>query len=148
MKTEKTKAAFKPITVQLGIIVRDLEKAMQDYSALLSIGPWETFDVREMNCRAATAMLGTIEVELIQPLVDESTLRKLFGDDEASFNHVGFYIDDQDAEIARFEELGVQFLHKKAGKDLGCESSLMNLRGRAGANFELLYRHPKRSMKK
>ena len=148
MKTEKTKAAFKPITVQLGIIVRDLEKAMQDYSALLSIGPWEIFDVREMNCRAAIAMLGTVEVELIQPLGDEGTIRKLFGDDEASFNHVGFYIDDPDAQIARFEELGVKFLHKKAGKDLGCESSLMNLKGRAGTNIELLYRHPKRSMKK
>jgi hypothetical protein len=53
MKIGKAKAAFKPITVQLGILVRDLEKAMQDYSALLSIGPWETFDVLEMNCRAA-----------------------------------------------------------------------------------------------
>ena len=148
MKTGRAKAAFKPITVQLGIIVRDLEKAMQDYSALLSIGHWEIFDVLEMNCRAATAMLGTVEVELIQPLSDESTIRKLFGDDEASFNHVEFYIDDPDAQIARFEELGVQFLHKKAGKDLGCESSLMNLKGRAGTNFELLYRYHKHSVKK
>ena len=140
METGKTRVAFQPIMLQLGILVRDLEKAMQDYSSLFSIGPWETYDVKATGVRAATAALGPIEVELIQPASDESTIGKWFGDDAARINHLGFYIADTDTEVARFQQMGVEIIQRV--RDLGVVSTLLNLRKRAGINVELLYRQP------
>lgn len=145
METKKAEAAFRPNTLQLGILVRDLEKAKKDYSALLNMGPWsETIEVTDVNVKASVAMLGPVEVELFEIEMDESIMVELLGDDEASLNHIGFYIDDPDAQVARFEELGVEFSLKEAGGkgQGGVIAYIMETKSRVGINLELLHRLP------
>ena len=139
MQRGNAKTVFQPSMLQVGVIVRDLEKAMQDYSSLLGIGPFQTMYVEQMGVRAAVAALGPIEVELIQPMSDENPIWKFLGDKAARIHHLGFYVADMDAEVARFQELGVGIVQRV--RDLGVESTLLNLKERAGIDFELLHGH-------
>jgi len=139
MERANAKPGFQFNMLQLGIIVRDLEKATQEYSSLLSIGPFSTMDVPAAGVRAAVAALGPVEVELIQPLTDDSPLWSFLGDNEARIQHLGFYIDDTEAEVARFQELGVRVIQRV--RDLGVESTLLGLKKRLGTDVELLRGH-------
>ncbi len=75
---------------QVGIVVRDLEKSMKDYEALLGINSWKVMDIDskslrftyhgkpvEHSFRAAFTMLGSLMVELLQPVEGENDLQDL-----------------------------------------------------------------------
>jgi methylmalonyl-CoA/ethylmalonyl-CoA epimerase len=128
------------MVLQLGIIVRDLEAAIEDYSSLLGIGPFDIMYVDRVGVRAAVAPLGPVEVELIQPVGDSSPMWDFLGDSQARIHHLGFYIADMDAQVARFQELGVGIVQRV--QDLGVESTLLDLKKRAGIDFELLHKQP------
>jgi methylmalonyl-CoA/ethylmalonyl-CoA epimerase len=71
-------------TVQIGIVVRDLETTMRKYVDEYGIGPWETHEVAagnaedlhehgrpvERSWRLATTMVGQVQWELIEPRDD------------------------------------------------------------------------------
>ena len=72
-------------TMQIGIVVRDLDATMRRYVDNYGIGPWQVHqfkreDVKEWfehgqpvepSTRIATAMVGHMQWELIQPLDDK-----------------------------------------------------------------------------
>jgi hypothetical protein len=73
-------------TMQIGIVVRDLDAAIRRYVNDYGIGPWEVAEFNPENAkdlreygkpvqrswRLATAMIGHVQWELIGPLDDES----------------------------------------------------------------------------
>src|ERR1039457_4483835 len=73
-------------TMQIGIVVRDLDATMRKYVDEYGIGPWKIYefnpgnakDLREYgqpvkrSWRLAVAMVGQLQWELIEPLDDES----------------------------------------------------------------------------
>ena len=56
MQTEK---------LQIGVVVEDLEKAIDKAEQLFAIRPWRTMDVPEAGVRAAIADWSGVEIELI-----------------------------------------------------------------------------------
>src|SRR4051812_15179534 len=73
-------------TIQNGIVVRDLDATIRGYEENFGIGPWhdhqfkpgEVKEWRELgqpaepSTRLASAMVGRVQWELIQPLVNKS----------------------------------------------------------------------------
>jgi methylmalonyl-CoA/ethylmalonyl-CoA epimerase len=73
-------------TLQIGIVVRDLETAMRRYVDDYGIGPWDIHEFNagnaedlhehggpvERSWRLATTMVGRVQWELIEPLDDKS----------------------------------------------------------------------------
>jgi methylmalonyl-CoA/ethylmalonyl-CoA epimerase len=73
-------------TLQLGIVVRDLEATMRRYVDDYGIGPWEVYEFSadsaedfreygqpaERSWRLAVATIGQVQGELIEPLAEES----------------------------------------------------------------------------
>jgi hypothetical protein len=69
---------------QIGVIVPDLDKALEAWTELYKVGPWTIYrhsneylqdiDIKESACkekfafRCALAMVGAVQIELIQPL--------------------------------------------------------------------------------
>jgi len=75
------KAAIKKI-LQIGIVVKDIEKSIKTYEEAYGIGPWQRLDsndstiVREMkvygerksySLKVAMCNVGDVEIELLQP---------------------------------------------------------------------------------
>jgi methylmalonyl-CoA/ethylmalonyl-CoA epimerase len=85
-------------TLQIGIVVPDLETAMRSYVDDHGIGPWEIVEFHagkaealhehgrpvERSWRLATAMVGAVQWELIEPLDDESDYARFLAEKGAA----------------------------------------------------------------
>ncbi|HYB20263.1 MAG TPA: VOC family protein [Thermodesulfobacteriota bacterium] len=101
----------------LGVIVRDLDKAIK-YFQSLGIGPFvsnssEVVTDRKVygkpaniKLRGAGALLGPIKFEVIQPLEGNSVQKEFLDSKGEGINHIGFIVDDLEEEVKKLEERG------------------------------------------
>ncbi|MDA4137149.1 MAG: VOC family protein [Thaumarchaeota archaeon] len=109
---------------QIGIVVRDLQKATDNYWATLGIGPWMTLRIeppllRDLTLRgkpveasmlAAIAQSGSIQLELIEPLEGPSIWKEFLDERGEALHHVQSLVQDPDAALAAFKESGIDVL--------------------------------------
>ena len=101
-------------TLQVAIIVRDLEAAMRTYVHDYGIGPWAIYEFNpdtvqhegggqpvESSWRLALASVGQVHWELIQPLDDRSTYGEFLAEKGEGVHHVGVAVPSFDRAIAR-----------------------------------------------
>src|SRR6266851_5540296 len=89
-------------TMQIGIVVRDLDAAIRRYVNDYGIGPWEVAEFNPENAkdlreygkpvqrswRLATAMIGHVQWELIEPLDDESIYAHFLAEKGGGVHHI------------------------------------------------------------
>jgi len=116
-------------TVQLGIVVRDLEATVQRYQDDYGIGPWRfdridlgaANDYREYgrpverSNRIAIAMVGRVMWELIEPLDEEGIYARFLAEKGEGVHHIAVATPDFEETVARAE--------RKDGLMLRCEHS-------------------------
>jgi hypothetical protein len=107
-------------TIQIALVVRDLEASMRTYVHDYGIGPWEIYefnpgnvaDMREdgepveRSWRLAIANVGQVQWELIEPLDDESVYARFLAEKGAGLHHVGVGVPGFDEALARQVERG------------------------------------------
>ncbi|MGZ4416368.1 MAG: VOC family protein [Gaiellaceae bacterium] len=131
-------------TLQIALVVRDLDAAMRTYVHDYGIGPWAIYEfnpgnVRNMHgngepldsaWRLALARVGQVHWELIQPLDDRSTYAQFLAEKGEGVHHIGVAVPSYDAAIAGLaaqgrdvvlggEYNGVTFAYLPTGDDLG-----------------------------
>jgi len=123
----------KPIfteTMQIGIVVRDLDAAIRRYVEDYGIGPWQFHqfkpgDVKdwrehgqpaEPSTRIATAMVGRVQWELIQPLDDKSIFAQFLAEKGEGVHHIAVAVADFDEMLAAEAKRGNELV-------LNCELS-------------------------
>lgn len=130
-------------TMQLGIVVRDLEATVKRYEDDYGIGPWNfaRIDLGEANNyrehgqpversnRIATAMVGRVMWELIEPLDEEGLWVRFLAEKGEGIHHVAvgtpnFYETLAQAEhenkvILRCEFSGIDIAYLDTQRDLG-----------------------------
>jgi len=143
-----TQRAITPFEIkQVGIVVRDREKAMQQFSSLLGTGPFRLLDLdqpeaivhgKRTHCGAklAFAQAGPIEIELIEPVEGESTWSEFLRAKGEGVHHLGIWVPDINKELARFTEMGIGTL--QSGEDEHVRFAYMDTEGIAGVIIELL----------
>ena len=91
---------------QIGVVVRDLQKAIEAYTKLFQWGPFEVIE-REYNESASTyrgkpgnfryrigyTQLGPIQLEMIQPLRGKTIYNEFLEARGEGFHHFGILID-------------------------------------------------------
>src|SRR5215471_19143829 len=89
-------------TLQIRIVGRDLETAMRRYAEDYGIGPWEIVEFHAGEAEGlhergqpvrrswllATAMVGTVQWELIEPLDDESDYARFLAETGGGVHHI------------------------------------------------------------
>jgi methylmalonyl-CoA/ethylmalonyl-CoA epimerase len=103
---------------QVGIVVRDIEKAMQYYSSFFGLGPFRRLNVTSVdrvvygrpakdvaNLTRVTRM-GSVQFELVQPISGESIQKEFLEKRGEGINHLGFFVKDLDAEVTKLAEKG------------------------------------------
>jgi len=116
--------------VQIGIVTNDADRLMRAWSDRYGVGPWEVYDFDSSNMtettvddrpvefgmRIALALLGTMQLELIEPHDDRSiyaaSLEKHGGADH--FHHILCSTADYDSSLERARSLGVG--HAQSGR--------------------------------
>jgi methylmalonyl-CoA/ethylmalonyl-CoA epimerase len=109
---------------QVGIVVKDLQKAVDNYQQKFGIGPWMTMRIgspllRDLTLRGkpveasmmgAIAQNGNIQMELIQPLEGPSIWKEFLEQRGGGIHHFQSSEQDQNITLATFKEMGVDVL--------------------------------------
>ena len=131
-------------TMQIGIIVRDLDATLRRYVDDYGIGPWQLFEVTPENApdlyhddqpvkgstRAAVTMIGNVMWEVFQPLDDQGIFARYLAEKGEGVHHIAVAtpnFDDAVAEqIQRGNTLplsgtfsGVKVAYLPSDRDLG-----------------------------
>ncbi len=90
-------------TMQISIVVRDLERTMRTYVEEYGIGPWEVYEFNpgtmtemvgeggaptEYTFRIAVTMVGSVQWELVQPLDDNGVFAEFLATKGEGVHHV------------------------------------------------------------
>lgn len=128
-------------TMQIGIVVRDVEATVRRYEENYGIGPWQFFDVtpeiapdlREFGepikggTRNATTKVGHVWWELTQPLDDHSIFARFLAEKGEGVHHIAVRARDFDGAVAMQTEefplsgsfMGVNVAYLPTQRDLG-----------------------------
>ncbi len=99
---------------QASIVVKDLDLAMMDYWDILGIGKWTTFlfgsplvseysyhgEPTWARTKVAITQLGSLELELIQPLEGKSIYQEWIDSHGEGLHHLKFFVND----VSKFEQ--------------------------------------------
>jgi methylmalonyl-CoA epimerase len=117
---------------QIGIVVRDIDKAVESWSSLFGIGPWVFKDIDETDAgghrirvRRAFASLGPMQFELMQPVEGRLAISDFLDTHGKGVHHLCFVVDDVDEEAGKLAEQGVEVLETVPGRyaHLGTDGS-------------------------
>ena len=131
-------------TLQISVVVRDLEQAMRTYVEEYGIGPWDIYEFNpetvsemresgqsvERSWRLALANVGQVQWELIQPLDDASNYATFLATKGEGVHHIGVATPSFEGTIAELEGKGhevvlggeyrgVRFAYLSTDRDLG-----------------------------
>lgn len=151
-------------TIQLAIVVRDLDAAMRTYVHDYGIGPWEIFefdpanvaDMREdgepveRSWRLALSQVGRVQWELIEPLDEESVYARFLAEHGGGLHHVGVAVPDFDETVAAQaargngvllggEYKGIRFAYLDTVRDLGFVTEIFSGAPGAGQQPDATY---------
>jgi len=109
---------------QVGIVVRDIDKAISQLQSLLGIGPFETREIdrpdaivhgkqTRVRAKLAFAQAGPVQLELIEPGEGENTYTEFLRSKGEGVHHFGIIVTDMERELARFREKGIKVLQSQ-----------------------------------
>jgi 4-hydroxyphenylpyruvate dioxygenase-like putative hemolysin len=115
----KEPAVRLPPVEQIGIVVRDVDQAVEYFTSTFGWGPFKiregeqkgfTYDGRTGDCRLkmAFARSGNVEIELIQVLEGETPHSDFLRRHGEGMQHLRFRVDDCEGMLAALAKEGVE----------------------------------------
>ena len=112
--------------VQIGLVARDVEETAQAYAALfgVEVPGWSLTDpesvahtryrgeATEARAKLAFLDLGSISLELIEPVSGPSTWREFLDAHGEGVHHIAFVIDGMAEQVALLEERGMPLVQR------------------------------------
>jgi len=102
---------MKPKLDHIGIAVEDIEKAAEAYEKL-GFTVESVDDVPGFGVKVAFLPMDSGNVELVQPVKDDSAMAKYLEKKGQGIHHLCFEVHDLQAELKRLETAGVQLVDK------------------------------------
>src|SRR3954471_18484423 len=115
--------------VQIGIVVKDLNRTTELLSSIFGLGPFKFIEwpnrpeakyylrgqEERTKVRQAFVQAGALELELIQPLEGTSAYREFLDEKGGGIHHVLFETEDMDAALEEFARDGITVLQNGTG---------------------------------
>ena len=142
MENPETKKTELKMVDQVSYAVKDIDEVVEAWSSIYGMGPWTYAENGGMDAkgrpwkiRMAFAYIGPVQIELVQCTegrIFQSRFLDTWGE---GLHHIGFYVDDLDAEVADLVAKGARlFIHDPGN------FAYLNAGGPGGALFELMQR--------
>ena len=150
--TEEQESRVKlPPVQQVGIVVKDMDRAIEYYASTFGIGPFRVIDGsmegvlwrgKPINAKlkVAFARSGTLQVELIQPVEGKNIYTEFLESNGEGLHHLGFQVDDLEAMLVELAKDDIQPIFNQSLPQLGIAFAYLNTDKIGGVIFELIER--------
>jgi methylmalonyl-CoA/ethylmalonyl-CoA epimerase len=103
----------------LGLAVRDLDAAIRLYREVFGLEVAHRWVAEADRMEAATFDLGGVELELMQPLEDDSPVGRFIAKRGEGVHHIAYRVDDVGEALDRARDAGVRTIDERprAGGD-------------------------------
>jgi methylmalonyl-CoA epimerase len=100
----------------LGIVVKDLDKAVSLYQDILGLKLWRQgiIEDKENGVRLTSLPTGGTFVELMQPLREDNRMGRFLKERGEGLFHLCFFCDDFDNEVKALKEKGYEVQEEEA----------------------------------
>jgi methylmalonyl-CoA/ethylmalonyl-CoA epimerase len=109
---------------QICVVVKDIRKAIEHYWKIFGIGPWRVYAFQHpdltnttyrgkpepYSMKLASAKVGDLEWELIQPLEGRSAYKEFLEQRGEGLHHVAVAVADFDKTVAALQKQGMGIL--------------------------------------
>ena len=126
----------------IAIAVNDVDASAKVYQKALGIDEIEFETVESEGVRVAILPMENGRIELIQPIKDDSPIKKFLDKKGQGLHHMALETDDIDGEVERMEGCGIQFLGKVRPGSAGTKVTFIHPKSLEGVLAELCS-HPK-----
>ena len=145
-------SAFKT-AVQVGVVVKDLDASMRELTEVFGIGPFHVIQCpppqREgqqfyhgaparFRARLAFADLGTIELELIEPLEGQTIWGDFLAQHGPGIHHIRFNVPSLEAVVEHLADRGIGVTQEGAGIRAGTHWVNFDTDDRVGFTIEIM----------
>ncbi|MGE5124131.1 MAG: VOC family protein [Acidobacteriaceae bacterium] len=113
---------------QVGMVVKDLDHAMESFWRTSGIGPWQVFrnSAPPLRClyhgqpasytvRLAMAKAGQVYLELIEYLDGDTVHRDFINSGRSGVEHLGIFVPNLDQALMQYQDVGIQVLQQVDG---------------------------------
>lgn len=101
----------------IAIVVKDLDAAIELYTATLGFTPVYRETIEDQGVEAVGLQAGDSIIELLRPLDENSPIAKYRGDAQTRLHHTAYRVDDIEAKLADLKSNGVRLIdeHPRRG---------------------------------
>jgi methylmalonyl-CoA/ethylmalonyl-CoA epimerase len=97
----------------LGLAVKDLDAAIRLYEAVFGLKVEHRWVAEADRMEAASFRLGVIEIELMQPLEEDSPVGRFIARRGEGIHHIAYKVDDVAEALTRARESGIETIDEK-----------------------------------
>lgn len=109
---------------QVALVVKDVQKTVENYWNILGIGPWGIYEMRspmlteltyhgkpgQFSMKVALTKVGTTELELIEPVSGDNIYSDFIAEHGEGFHHVQYVVDNVDEITQMMSKKGFPLL--------------------------------------
>ncbi len=126
----------------IAIAVNNIEEAAKTYKEALGVDKVEFETVESEGVKLAILHLENGRIELMQPMNDESPIKKFLDKKGQGLHHMALQTENIEGEVERMEGCGIQFLGKIRPGSEGTKVIFIHPKSLSGVLAELCS-HPK-----
>lgn len=122
----------------IALVVRNLDEGLRFYRDKLGLRLDKLETVEEQGVKAALLSMDNVEIELLEPLSDDSGIGRYLDRRGEGLHHICFTTPDIRAEMADLKKRGVELLDQEPRRGLAGLICFMHPRAHAGVLVELV----------
>ena len=122
----------------IGIVVHDVQQALQVYEAALGLQLKEVVDVADQAVRVAFLPLGDSNLELVQPTAEGTGIAKFLANRGEGIHHVCIEVEDIGGLLARLKAHGVPLIDEEPRQGAHGQVAFIHPKGAHGVLIELV----------
>nr|MDO8135499.1 VOC family protein [Candidatus Njordarchaeum guaymaensis] len=129
---------------QIGIVVRNTEKALEYYEKTLGLAHFVSFvserqtEKGKAKLRISIGEVAGIQIELIEVVEGETFHSQFLKQGREGLHHVGFYVDDIEKKLRELTQKGVKVLERGTLREVGVKYAYLDTARISGVIFELI----------
>ena len=122
----------------IGIVVRDIQEALQVYETALGLSVREIVPVPDQAVLVAFLPIGESNIELVQPTADDTGVAKFLEKRGEGIHHISIEVADIEASLSQLQAEGVQLIDEVPRQGAHGRVAFIHPKGAHGVLIELI----------